>query len=99
MSFEVRLTEKARQDVKRLYAYMLDWDEEAAARALQAVTSAMTMLEQFPFSCRMAEGGNPLLRELLIPFGSSGYLTLFEITDSKAITILAVRHQREDDYH
>ena len=24
---------------------------------------------------------------------------LFEIDDSKTVTILAVRHQREDDYH
>jgi mRNA-degrading endonuclease RelE of RelBE toxin-antitoxin system len=36
---------------------------------------------------------------MLIPFGDSGYVILFEIEDSTTVTILAVRHQREDDYH
>jgi len=36
---------------------------------------------------------------VLIPFGSSGYVTLFEIENNNTVTILAVRHQREDDYH
>jgi hypothetical protein len=42
---------------------------------------------------------NPFLRELIIPFGSAGYVLLFEIGDAESVTILAVRHQREDDYH
>jgi hypothetical protein len=42
---------------------------------------------------------NPLLRELVIPFGSAGYVALFEIESFSTVTILAVRHQREDDYH
>ena len=28
---------------------------------------------------------------------ASGYVALFEIEDSRTVTILAVRHQREDD--
>ena len=35
---------------------------------------------------------------MLIPFGSSGYVVVFEIEDANTVTILAVRHQREDDY-
>ena len=42
---------------------------------------------------------NPLLRELLIYFGAAGYVALFEITDGSNVTVIAVRHQREDDYH
>ena len=42
---------------------------------------------------------NPFLRELLIPFGAAGIVLLFEIEDNETVTILAVRHQREDDYH
>jgi hypothetical protein len=30
---------------------------------------------------------------------SSGYVALFEIEDAATVTILAVRHQLEDDYH
>jgi hypothetical protein len=39
------------------------------------------------------------LRELLIPFGASGCAALFEIDDAETVTILAVRHQRDSDYH
>ena len=55
----------------------------------------------FPFSCRKALGGdgNPFMRELIIPFGSSGYVALFEIENRQTVTVLAVRHQREEDYH
>ena len=42
---------------------------------------------------------NTFLRELIIVFGASGYVALFEIDDAKTVTVLAVRHQREDDYH
>jgi hypothetical protein len=59
------------------------------------------LLEQFPFSCRKAGGGlhGPRVREMLIPFGASGYVALFEIEDGRTATILAIRHQRESDYH
>jgi len=35
----------------------------------------------------------------VIPFGAAGYVALFEIDNDKTVTILAVRHQREDDFH
>jgi mRNA-degrading endonuclease RelE of RelBE toxin-antitoxin system len=36
---------------------------------------------------------------MLISFGSGGYVALFEIEANNTVTILAVRHQREEDYH
>jgi hypothetical protein len=36
---------------------------------------------------------------LLIAFGSSGYVALFEIEKPDTVTILAIRHQRDEDYH
>jgi hypothetical protein len=39
------------------------------------------------------------VRELIISFGGSGYVALFEIQDSKQVIIGAVRHQYESDYH
>jgi plasmid stabilization system protein ParE len=41
----------------------------------------------------------PRWRELVISFGASGYIALFEIEDDSTVTVTAVRHQREDDYH
>jgi hypothetical protein len=40
----------------------------------------------------------PCYRELLIPFGQSGYVLLYEVDSAASVTILAARHQREDDY-
>jgi len=36
---------------------------------------------------------------LLIPFRGAGYVALYEIKDADHVTVLAVRHQLEDDYH
>jgi len=42
---------------------------------------------------------SPFLRELVIPFGGTGYVALSEIAGNSTVVIAAVRHQREDDYH
>jgi plasmid stabilization system protein ParE len=98
--YRVRLTPEAVEDLKRLQAFLLEHDRSAAERALDAIETAFVLLEQSPFSCRKAwPGDQPLLRELIIPFGDAGYVALFEIDDPRRISILAVRHQREDDYH
>jgi len=34
-----------------------------------------------------------------MPFGSVGYVLLVEIEPPATVTVLAARHQREDDYH
>lgn len=99
--FAVRFTPEAEADLLRLFDYLLERDIDAAERAESAIAKAVELLEIFPFSCRKAEGGagDPFLRELIIPFGNSGYVALFEIEADGYVSILAVRHQREDDYH
>ena len=99
MSWRVRYTRAARDDLKRLYGFLLDQDIAVARRALTAVGKGTDVLRRFPFTCRKAGPDNPLLRELLISFGASGYVLLYEIENDHTVTILAVRHQREDDYH
>jgi plasmid stabilization system protein ParE len=81
-----------------LYGFLAEQDLEAAERALDVIDRAWTILEEFPFSCRKAEDSNPFVREIVIPFGSAGYVALFEIENQQTVTVLAVRHQREDDY-
>jgi len=34
-----------------------------------------------------------------IEFGGAGYVALYEIEDGATVTVLAVRHQREDDFY
>ncbi len=85
----------------RLFDFLLERDLAAAERAESAIAKAIELLEIFPFSCRKAGAvtSDPFLREFIIPFGNPGYVALFEIEAGGYVTILAVRHQREDDYH
>lgn len=96
--YKVRFTPEAEEDLLRLYDFLLEKDVTAAERALNAIKGAVELLRVSPFSCRKAHLDNPFLRELIIPFGSAGYVALFEIESSSTVNILAVRHQREEDY-
>lgn len=105
MTFRVRLTREAAEDLERLFDFALerelqrnDGDLALAERALQAIKDGIASLRSSPFTCRKASQ-SPFLRELVIPFGHSGYVALFEIVDSTNVVVAAVRHQLEDDYH
>ena len=102
MTYHVRFTQEAENDLVRLYEFALPRDEAdwtVAERALEAIRNAIRCLELTPFSFRKATPDSPFLREMVIPFGASGYVALFEINPEETVTILAVRHQRVDDYH
>lgn len=101
MSFRVRFTEEALDDLQRLYDSLLqhtngDW--RPAEAALEAIRHGFALLETSPLGCRRAAGGDVLLRELLVGFGAAGYVLLFEIEDAETVTVLAARHQREEDF-
>ncbi len=105
MSFRVRLTREAQADLERLFDFVLErelgregGDLALAEQALDAIRAGLATLQTSPFTCRKA-GSSPFLRELIIPFGRSGYVALFEIEDPESVLIVAVRHQLEDDYH
>jgi len=99
VSFDVRISNAAQHDLERLLDFLAPVDYAAALRARAAIERGYQFLRDMPFACRKADDANAFLRELLIPFGGAGYIVLFEITDGATVTILAVRHQREDDYH
>lgn len=100
MSWKVRLTPEAIADLDRLYGFLLERDVKAAERALTAIEQGFTLLAYSPFSCRKAlQQKDPRWREIVIPFGGAGYVALFEIDDDRTVTVVAIRHQREADYH
>lgn len=99
MSFIVRISKAAQHDLQRLLDFLAPIDYPAALRARVAIERAYDFLEQMPFACRKVDDANALIREMVIPFGGAGYVALYEIDDQTNVTILAVRHQREDDYH
>ena len=106
MSYRVRLTQEAENDLIRLYDFILErelqrestGDLELAEKALSAIKDGFISLSRSPFTCRKADQ-SPFLRELIIPFGRSGYVALFEIVDSTLVVIAAIRHMVENDYH
>lgn len=105
MSFRVRLTRQAEGDLERLFDFVLDRELERdggtldmAEQALVAIQAGVATLRTSPFTCRKS-GQSPFLRELIIPFGHSGYVALFEIFGATDVIVSAVRHQLEDDYH
>jgi plasmid stabilization system protein ParE len=99
VSYRVRYTRAARDDLLRLFSFVLERDPQAAILAREAIGKSIVALQEFPFSCRKAAPNNPFLREMVIPFGSTGYVVLFEIEDDETVTILAIRHQHEEDYY
>ena len=99
MTFNLRYTIVARADITRLYNFLLEQDFSTAEKAVDRIISTIEGLSEFPFATRKAPGDNALLRELIVPFGSSGYIVLIQIEDAETVSILAIRHQREDDYH
>lgn len=105
MTFAVVFAPQARMDLLRLFQYLLDRAETAAdldlsERAIAAVESAAQLhLSRTPFIYRKAAHGGGLRRELIVPFGASGYVMLYEIADPGTVVILAIRHQLAQDYH
>ena len=91
------LAPEAANDLDRLADFLLEVDAECAVETIDLILDALTVLERHP---RM---GRPLpqgLRELVISRGQSGYLALYSYDESADVAlILAVRHQREQDYH
>ena len=102
--FEVRYTDGARDDLLRLFELQLGIartveDLDRAQAAIDAIREAAERhLANGPLIYRKV-GANPFLRELVIPFGASGYVALYEVAADRRVNVLAVRHQREDDYH
>ncbi|XHS78049.1 type II toxin-antitoxin system RelE/ParE family toxin [Burkholderiaceae bacterium UC74_6] len=104
MSYSAIWTPDAEEDLERLFDLLLapalerDADLDEPVAVIHTVRSSIQALQRFPFTCRKA-GESPFLRELIISHGHTGYVALFDIQSGDRITIVAIRHQREDDYH
>jgi plasmid stabilization system protein ParE len=105
MTYRVLFSEAAARDLEQLFDFALQreldsetGDLDVPAKVLQAIKDGLSFLTSSPFACRKV-GGSAFVRELIIAFGRTGYVALFEIVDSHTVIIGAIRHQREDDYH
>ena len=104
MTFKVEFTPEADADLDRLFDFLLDRAQtvEEAMRAYDAIavirSVADSHLSTTPYSYRKV-GQRPTLRELIVPFGSTGYVLRFDIRTPTLVLVIGARHQREEDYH
>jgi len=97
MPYIVVWTDGALGDLARHYAFMAEEDAELGLKAVEAIEEGALLLERFPNAGRPAVDLEPEQKELLISFGSSGYVLLYEVEGEKVV-ILALRHQRQAGY-
>ena len=83
--------------VQRAYRFLAEKDRDAAQAAVGTIRKHAAILKRFPSAGRPAEDLDPEHRELLIPFGVTGYVLVYEV-HAEIILMLAVRHQKEAGY-
>ena len=81
-------------DVKGLLDFLKSKDLEAAKRAVKAIREGVKVLEKQSGVGRPVEGMEDEFRDWIIDFGDRGYVARYRV-DQRAVTVLAVRHQRE----
>lgn len=94
---QVIYSPRAVASIERAYTGLAELaDDDAAGRALTAIESALSMLSAHPLIGRTAPDG---LRELVISFGRSGYVALYQyFPEHDEVWVLAIKHQRELGY-
>jgi len=66
-------------------------------RPWKPLLKALAYFENSLMQGRPADDLDPEHRELLIPFGASGYVIVYEVY-ADSVLVLAVRHQKEAGY-
>jgi len=91
---QVRFASGAVRDLQRLREFLRPKNPIAAQRAGQTIIKAVQVLGLQPHIGRPIEDMPDEFREWVIDFGDSGYVARYHL-DVDAVTILAVRHQKE----
>ena len=95
---QVIITQGAALGLERCRQFLVTKNPQAAMKAGQAIEHHFSLLETLP------EIGRPYddlkkLRELIIPFGDSGYVALYLFDkNADSVFVLAFRHQKKAGY-
>jgi plasmid stabilization system protein ParE len=104
--FGVEMTPQAEDDLERLFEFLV-----VRSETLEELDHAQHVLHQLRISIKKRLAENPWAyrkagdarrttrRELIVGLGSTGYVALYEILPGREVRVLAIRHQREEDYH
>jgi len=95
---QVIVTEQAAQGLEKCRKFLAKNNPQATNHASQIIQKHLALLVKEPMIGRPLQG-EPELRELIIPFGDSGYVTLYNFDpNTDSLVLLAFRHQREAGY-
>ena len=92
----VILTRAAQRDLERLRKFLHDKNPQASRRAAQAIKDGIKKIALQPEGHRPVPD-MPYHRELVIDFGSRGYIARYYYQPGGDILILRIKHQLEDD--
>lgn len=88
------ISQAARADLARLHDFLAEKNRTAADRAISTVIAAVQSIEAFPMRGRPTATAN--VRELVIPFGRSGYLLRYAYSAERdEAVVLRIAHGRE----
>lgn len=95
---KLEYSQSALADIKRLVDFLIESDVMAALEIFDIIDEAIQILKRHPDIGRLTSMTNK--RELVISRGRTGYIAIYEfdkLTD--ILSILAVKHQREDSFN
>ena len=91
----VTLSERAQNDLGRLYEFLAGVDEGVADSAIEIIITSFERLEQMPLIAPLVDGRNDI-RKFIVPFGQSGYVAFYEyLHATDTVVIATIMHQRE----
>lgn len=95
---QIIVTKGAAEGMERCRSFLAEKNPNAAKKAAQTISYHFSILETEPEIGKSIED-IPNLRELIIPFGNSGYVALYHFDErSGSVYVLAFRHQKEAGY-
>ena len=95
---QVKFAPAAILDLQRLRDFLRPKSTEAAQRAGETIRQGVRVLSAHPRLGRLVDDLPEEFREWLIDFGDSGYVVRYRI-EGDAVTILAIRHEKEAGYY
>lgn len=95
---QIIFTATALRDLERLREFLRSKNPPAAQRAASAIINTIRKLESYPDIGRPIDDNDFSFRELLIDFGDTGYLTMYQYDGGERLTVLCIRHQKEAGY-
>ena len=91
----VKLSERARNDLQRLYKFLAQFDFAVSDNGNAAIVAALEELTVKPFNGSPVEE-RPNVRKVVVDFGPSGYLFFHKRYEKQAMNLVtAILHQKE----